>query len=489
MALSSKEYRILALLVIDTVFFLLEIIIGCMVNSLALIADSFHMLNDIISLMVAFWAVNVAKTRSADGEYTYGWLRAEILGALINAVFLIALCFTIFIEAVQRLLDPPVITNPKLILIVGTCGLISNIVGLFLFHEHGHSHGGSVGGGHSHSHGAHDEENLLDNEDIENDHDHSHDHSHEHSHEQSHEENHPPKKRSKSIYSKHATQLNDQENTPLLDSTMTGSEDLRQVMPQYVVDQLDSTDKKRKKNSHNTNQKSLNMQGVFLHVLGDALGNIGVMLTAIFIWKTDYSWKYYFDPFISLVITCIIFSSALPLCKRSSRILLQGTPSSIETSDVVKDILEIPSVLNVHDFHIWNLTEHVLIASLHADLSCSPDNFLNVASEIKLCLHDYGIHSATIQPEFSSFYAKQRVLPHTYSSQNLSQEHNNSSHSNNNLPSNSNENSNGSTSATFNISNTNDQSLPTSSIHRKPSHDIHCLIDATANCTTADCLT
>ncbi|KAF6008337.1 hypothetical protein HII13_004122 [Brettanomyces bruxellensis] len=128
---------------LDTVFFLLEIIIGYLVNSLALIADSFHMLNDIISLSVALWAVNVAKNRVADAKFTYGWLRAEILGALVNGVFLVALCFTIFIEAIQRFIQPPVITNPKLILFVGTIGLISNIVGLFLFHDTEHSHDNS----------------------------------------------------------------------------------------------------------------------------------------------------------------------------------------------------------------------------------------------------------------------------------------------------------------------------------------------------------
>lgn len=89
--LSGKEIRIGALLTLDTVFFVIEITIGYMSHSLALIADSFHMLNDIFSLLVALWAVSVAKNRGPDAKYTYGWKRAEILGALVNAVFLIAL--------------------------------------------------------------------------------------------------------------------------------------------------------------------------------------------------------------------------------------------------------------------------------------------------------------------------------------------------------------------------------------------------------------
>lgn len=58
---------------------------------------------------------------------------------------------------------------------------------------------------------------------------------------------------------------------------------------------------------------SMNMRALVLHVMGDALGNIGVISTGLVIWLSDLSWKYYFDPIISLVITCIIFSSALPL--------------------------------------------------------------------------------------------------------------------------------------------------------------------------------
>ena len=60
---------------------------------------------------------------------------------------------------------------------------------------------------------------------------------------------------------------------------------------------------------------SMNMQAILLHVLGDALGNVGVIATGLIIWQTSWSFKYYFDPVISLIITMIIFSSAMPLGK------------------------------------------------------------------------------------------------------------------------------------------------------------------------------
>ena len=123
--------------------------------------------SDVISLVVALYTIKLATSPSSAAN-SYGWQRAEILGALINGVFLVALCFSIALEALGRMISPPEISNPKVIVIVGGLGLLSNVVGLFLFHgqcefhqvhksfathshtkevsEHGHSH--------SHSHGA-----------------------------------------------------------------------------------------------------------------------------------------------------------------------------------------------------------------------------------------------------------------------------------------------------------------------------------------------
>ena len=73
--------------------------------------------------------------------------KRQVLGALVNAVFLIALCFSISIESLKRFYEPEDIDDPKMILIVGSLGLVVNLLGLCLFHEHG-------AGGHGHSHGT-----------------------------------------------------------------------------------------------------------------------------------------------------------------------------------------------------------------------------------------------------------------------------------------------------------------------------------------------
>ena len=125
-----------------------EIVVGYACNSMALVADSFHMLSDVLALMIAtaclrvgrpdfqghFLNLQIARRPSSNISNTFGWRRAEVLGALINAVFLLALCFSIFVEALKRLIEPEEIKDPKFLLVAGVIGLLVTIIGIFLFH-------------------------------------------------------------------------------------------------------------------------------------------------------------------------------------------------------------------------------------------------------------------------------------------------------------------------------------------------------------------
>ena len=94
--------RLLGMLGMTGSYMLVELVVGYMTNSMALVADSFHMLSDVIALIVAFLSVRMSPKEWSKN--TYGWARAEVVGALINAVFLFALCFTISVDAIQRFL-------------------------------------------------------------------------------------------------------------------------------------------------------------------------------------------------------------------------------------------------------------------------------------------------------------------------------------------------------------------------------------------------
>ena len=168
--LCGKTGSVMSMLFMTSSFFLVEIIVGYATNSMALVADSFHMLSDVISLIIGFFALRYSKRSQRTERNTFGWQRAEVLGALVNSVFLIALCFSILVESLKRLVEPESLKNPVLVLIVGAVGLAVNVIGLMLFHEHGHghAHGHSHGGsnGHKDNHGnKHGTENV-ENENV-----------------------------------------------------------------------------------------------------------------------------------------------------------------------------------------------------------------------------------------------------------------------------------------------------------------------------------
>lgn len=127
----GARHRLLFMLSLTTTFFLVEIIVGYITNSMALVADSFHMLSDVVALVIAY--ISVLMSPKKWSKNTFGWARAEVLGALVNAVFLVALCFSILIESVKRFYTPEEIHQPLLILVVGLLGLLVNVIGLLLF--------------------------------------------------------------------------------------------------------------------------------------------------------------------------------------------------------------------------------------------------------------------------------------------------------------------------------------------------------------------
>ena len=94
--------KLLGMLGMTGSYMMVELLVGYITGSMALVADSFHMLSDVIALIVAFLSIRMSPKEWSKN--TYGWARAEVVGALVNSVFLFALCFSISVEAIQRFL-------------------------------------------------------------------------------------------------------------------------------------------------------------------------------------------------------------------------------------------------------------------------------------------------------------------------------------------------------------------------------------------------
>ena len=119
-------------LAINTAFFVVEVVGALYANSLTLLADAAHMLTDSASLALALFAAWAA-TLAADARRTYGYQRAEILAALANGVFLVAVVGYIAFEAVARFQNPQPV-RPLPTVVVGVLGLAANLAGAYVLH-------------------------------------------------------------------------------------------------------------------------------------------------------------------------------------------------------------------------------------------------------------------------------------------------------------------------------------------------------------------
>lgn len=183
----------------------------------------------------------------------------------------------------------------------------------------------------------------------------------------------------------------------------------------------------------------LNMRGVFLHVLGDALGSVIVVVNSLiftFVWRpcTDKNcvnpciknrdmdlqainqtsggeagpcWVLYLDPTLCIIMVGILLYTTYPLLKESALILLQTVPKQVNIRRLNERLLSLDGVLAIHDLHIWQLAGSRIIATAH--IKCrDPTSYMEVAKRIKDFFHDEGIHATTIQPEFVTFSSQSR---------------------------------------------------------------------------------
>jgi cobalt-zinc-cadmium efflux system protein len=126
----SARGSLKAALFITATFLVAEFIGALFTNSLALLADSGHMLTDVAALGLSFFAIRFA-TRRATPRKTYGFYRVEILIALLNGVFLILIALYVFYEAYDRFFNPQEV-RADWMLIVATIGLIANLTSAWL---------------------------------------------------------------------------------------------------------------------------------------------------------------------------------------------------------------------------------------------------------------------------------------------------------------------------------------------------------------------
>jgi len=147
---------------------------------------------------------------------------------------------------------------------------------------------------------------------------------------------------------------------------------------------------------------SINVRSAFLHVLGDALSSVGVILGGLVIWKTGWL---YIDPILSIGISLVIVVGAFRLVRDAVDVLLEATPEHVDL-DAVRDLMgRAQGVVAVHDLHVWTLSSGIYALSAHL-VVCDPSTCNNdaILSAVKHELFDrFGIDHTTIQIESQTY--------------------------------------------------------------------------------------
>lgn len=148
---------------------------------------------------------------------------------------------------------------------------------------------------------------------------------------------------------------------------------------------------------HEHSAEDLNVHSAFLHVLGDAVSSVGVILAAGLIALTNQQWL---DPLVSMLIGALIAFSAYRVTRKSLHILIEGVPENISLQKVEGAIQQTQGVSGVHDLHVWNICSGHVALSAHVTLNPAQTEHSGLREEIRAALlQQFGIEHTTLQFE------------------------------------------------------------------------------------------
>jgi cobalt-zinc-cadmium efflux system protein len=145
-----------------------------------------------------------------------------------------------------------------------------------------------------------------------------------------------------------------------------------------------------------SSRKNINVRGSFLHVATDAVGSFGAMLAAVVIMKTHW---YRADAVASIFICILIIGVSFWLLRDSVHILLEGAPSHIDLEDIRRTLSAMPGVKEVHDLHLWSLTQGSETMSGHLVVEEKCDSHAILNGGRKLLEERFGLTHVTLQIE------------------------------------------------------------------------------------------
>lgn len=158
----------------------------------------------------------------------------------------------------------------------------------------------------------------------------------------------------------------------------------------------------------NDSHENMNMKSVYLHLFGDMLISIAVLLGGV---AMKYLQWYRIDSIFSIVIAIYLLYLSWGIVRSSLRIIMQFTPEEIDIKKIATEIEKIQGVKNIHHVHVWQINEHEMMFEAHIDMSedINVSSFEKILYRIKEVLKNYDINHSTIQPEFTIDDSKQII--------------------------------------------------------------------------------
>lgn len=140
----------------------------------------------------------------------------------------------------------------------------------------------------------------------------------------------------------------------------------------------------------------INIRGAFLHLMVDALVSVGVVISGIIVYYTNWN---IIDPIISFVIAIVILFSTWGLLKESVKLTLDGVPSNIDMKNIENLFLKNKFIKEIHHLHVWALSSSQSALTVHVVLkdNIAFENFLIIKKEIKHDLKHENIQHSTIE--------------------------------------------------------------------------------------------
>lgn len=317
----NSETRLKLAIIIATIFMLVEIAGGYIAESLAIYSDAAHLLSDIAGFAIALYAAMASK-RPKCNLRTFGYDRAEVLGALCSIFFLwivtLYLLFLATFRAIDWFIGNDVPINGKIMFYTALFGVFVNIVLIYVFHA---EHGGLT---HCHDHESPPHENCNGSHDIE-----IQQLSHDHSHSgqvASYQGQSLP------VSSTNGNSLSSNELTPMLPSSQSHDHSHEHGHNNIDHDHSNHQHNHKIESNHNHDHShghghDSNVAAAALHVLTDMIQSIGVAIAGALVWWKP-NWQIA-DPLCTLMFSLLVMYSTLPLFFSEMNILMEGAPAHV----------------------------------------------------------------------------------------------------------------------------------------------------------------